>query len=179
MIKLTVVLCIAIYACMVIFSDEDARPVVATAPEQPGEALPQMRNALHTEDGQTTLTTTDGRVLQIAAVVMTHSTVERAGGPEASATLGSEDTANTPAQPSEAAPQDAAPTETTLPLVAVTGSRVNLRSGPSTDSDILDALVEGTQAELLETLPDGWAQIRVVASGLEGYMADRFLAPVN
>ena len=73
----------------------------------------------------------------------------------------------------------AAAAEPDLPLVEVTGTSVNLRAGPSTGEAVLDALVRGEQAELLAALDNGWVQIRTVETGLEGYMADRFLAPVN
>lgn len=61
----------------------------------------------------------------------------------------------------------------------VTGDRVNFRAGPSTDDAVLTALVRGDEVEFLAEMPDGWAHLRVVASGTEGYMATRFLEPVN
>ena len=61
----------------------------------------------------------------------------------------------------------------------VTGNRVNFRAGPSTNTTVLAGLVRGDQVEFLADAPDGWAHLRVVNSGLEGYMAARFLEPVN
>jgi hypothetical protein len=61
----------------------------------------------------------------------------------------------------------------------VTGDRVNFRAGPSTEDEILAALTLGTEVELIERVADGWAHLRVPATGLTGYMSDDFLAPAN
>ncbi len=58
---------------------------------------------------------------------------------------------------------------------AVAGSRVNMRSGPSTDFRVLDTLPRGTEAEILEVNADGWARIRLMSTGQEGWMAERLL----
>lgn len=60
-------------------------------------------------------------------------------------------------------------------LRAVSGSRVNMRTGPGTDYGVLDKLVRGTQAEVIEVTGDGWARIRVVETGQVGWMAERLL----
>lgn len=62
-------------------------------------------------------------------------------------------------------------------MVYVTGSRVNLRAGPSTQNPVLMALGYGTEAELIEEMSNGWVQIRHMDSGRVGYMAGRFLSP--
>ncbi len=61
----------------------------------------------------------------------------------------------------------------------VAGSNVNFRAGPSTNTAVLAGLVRGDEVEFLADAPDGWAHLRVLESGLEGYMAARFLEPVN
>jgi uncharacterized protein YgiM (DUF1202 family) len=61
----------------------------------------------------------------------------------------------------------------------VTGDRVNFRAGPSTEDEILAALTQGTEVELIERVADGWAHLRVPATGLTGYMSDDFLEPAN
>lgn len=63
-------------------------------------------------------------------------------------------------------------------VVAVTGSRVNLRAAPSIGADVLDQLNEGEQAELLE-VADGWMRIRTLASGEEGFMSADFLNEIS
>lgn len=62
-------------------------------------------------------------------------------------------------------------------IVFVTGTRVNLRDGPSTDNAVVDQLARGTEAEVLGEAGDGWLQIRAVATGAEGYMSGNFLSP--
>ncbi len=58
---------------------------------------------------------------------------------------------------------------------AVAGDWVNMRSGPSTDFRVLDTLPRGTEAEVLEVDADGWARIRLMGNGQEGWMAERLL----
>lgn len=61
----------------------------------------------------------------------------------------------------------------------VEATRVNMRSGPSTDYRVLDTLTQGTRIELLDIDdlgPEPWANLRVIDTGLEGWMALRFLS---
>lgn len=58
---------------------------------------------------------------------------------------------------------------------AVAGSRVNMRSGPSTDFRVLNTLPRGTEAEVIEVNADGWARVRLMSTGQEGWMAERLL----
>ncbi|MBF9034906.1 SH3 domain-containing protein [Rhodobacterales bacterium HKCCE2091] len=86
--------------------------------------------------------------------------------------------AGTPPPPAPAA--DPAPVQAPADgatILYVTGDRVNLRAGPSTETDIVTALTFGTPTEMLETAPDGWFRIRDTASGLEGFMSGDFLSP--
>lgn len=61
-------------------------------------------------------------------------------------------------------------------LRTVAGSRVNMRAGPGTSYNVLDSLIAGTWTEVLEVDADGWARIRNMDTGQEGWMAERFLA---
>jgi len=74
---------------------------------------------------------------------------------------------------------EAAPVEETTPttrdLRTVAGSRVNMRAGPGTNFGVVDSLVQGTWTEVLEVDTSGWARIRDVDTGQEGWMAERFL----
>ncbi len=58
----------------------------------------------------------------------------------------------------------------------VSGDRVNMREGPSTDYYVLDTIARGTKAEVIELSDNGWAQIRLVDTGQVGWMAERLLA---
>lgn len=74
------------------------------------------------------------------------------------------------------APEPARPI---LDLRMVEATRVNMRSGPSTDFRVVDTLRQGTSVEVKEIDSSGeepWARIVVLASGVEGWMAERFLA---
>ncbi|MEM9250358.1 MAG: SH3 domain-containing protein [Pseudomonadota bacterium] len=71
-------------------------------------------------------------------------------------------------------PEDAAPDADTAPLLYVTGSRVNVRSGPSTGFGVISSVAFGDAVELVAETGDGWAEIRI-ADGSTGFMARRFL----
>lgn len=60
-------------------------------------------------------------------------------------------------------------------LLYVAASRVNLRAGPGTDRPVVASLRGGTEAEPIGPAEDGWQRVRIVSTGEEGYMADRFL----
>ena len=64
-------------------------------------------------------------------------------------------------------------------LRQVAGSRVNMRSGPSTDFSVLITLDGGTTTEVIDRNDDGWVLVRVQGTGQEGWMAERLLEPVN
>ena len=70
---------------------------------------------------------------------------------------------------------DAAPAD----LRVVTGDRVNMRAGPSTEFGVITQLVRGQEAEVLQDPGTGWVEIRVSGSGEVGWMADWLMAPVN
>lgn len=57
----------------------------------------------------------------------------------------------------------------------VSGSVVNMRGGPSTNFGVVDKLPRGTLTEVVEVNSEGWARIIVPSTGLEGWMAERFL----
>lgn len=66
--------------------------------------------------------------------------------------------------------------EPVIDLRNVAGSRVNMRMGPSTDYDVITTLDGGTEIEVLQVNADGWANVMVVNSGIEGWMAERLLS---
>ncbi|MFK7753542.1 MAG: SH3 domain-containing protein [Sedimentitalea sp.] len=61
----------------------------------------------------------------------------------------------------------------------VNASRVNLRAGPGTDHSVVTKLTRDARVEVLSDGGDGWVQLRVVASGREGWIADYLLAGLN
>ncbi len=62
-------------------------------------------------------------------------------------------------------------------IVIVTGSTVNLRAAPSTKSAVVKRLTRGTRAEVISTGENGWFQIKVADNGATGFMSSKFLAP--
>jgi hypothetical protein len=72
-----------------------------------------------------------------------------------------------------ASPVQTAPGE---PLVQyVIGSTVNVRSGPSADTESLGKLSRGEAVLVIATDTPGWSMIRIEGDGMEGYIASRFL----
>ncbi|MBF9059689.1 SH3 domain-containing protein [Rhodobacterales bacterium HKCCSP123] len=172
MLRLTLMLSAAIYAGLVIYSDgvppEDGGRVDVARAAPVSEPARVARAAAPSDR----LATADGRVLTISAIIDPVAlddgqvAVHRISTPGAETVTASASVSGPARQPDP-------------PRAEVTGASVNLRAGPSTDDAVLDALERGEQVELLASLDNGWAQIRTVDTGIEGYMADRFLAPVN
>jgi hypothetical protein len=57
----------------------------------------------------------------------------------------------------------------------VTGSTVNVRAGPSANTESLARLDRGEAVLVLASDTPGWSMIRIEGDGLEGYVATRFL----
>jgi uncharacterized protein YgiM (DUF1202 family) len=74
-------------------------------------------------------------------------------------------------QPPQAA--EAGPDES--PLWYVTGTRVNLRSGPSSSASVVGGVSLGDRAEILSDPADSWVRIRT-QQGLEAWIFARFLS---
>ncbi len=64
-------------------------------------------------------------------------------------------------------------------LRVVNAERVNVREGPGTDYAVVDRLVQGTATEVLETDASGWAHVRVIDTGLLGWVSAEYLAAQN
>ncbi len=61
----------------------------------------------------------------------------------------------------------------------VKAARVNMRSGPGTDYEVVDQLTQGTEVAILHDDGYGWVELRVLESGQEGWMADYLLVSAN
>ena len=64
-----------------------------------------------------------------------------------------------------------------LPIWRVTGSRVNLRAAANAQAQILGRTVRGDSAEIIELLPNGWAKVYIIDSGIEAFMSADYIAP--
>lgn len=58
---------------------------------------------------------------------------------------------------------------------SVSGTLVNMRSGPSTDFDVIDQLSQGTEVEILSDSGNGWVELRPVDGGVSGWIAEFLL----
>lgn len=158
---------IGLYAAMAVIGSGDqrsARSPVVTAPVQPAAedngpvATPAADESSQTEDEEP-------EVVQAAG--QTPQQVQRFPGP--------------PLRPSPEhagrAPEEttAAPAGATGPVRYVTGSRVNMRAGPSTGDRVIGALDGGAAVEALGPEDGPWVNIRD-ARGRLGYVSAQFLS---
>lgn len=58
----------------------------------------------------------------------------------------------------------------------VTGTRVNLRSGPSTSTAVIGQVTFGQEALVLEETADGWFRIETAQNGATGFIFGQFLS---
>lgn len=68
------------------------------------------------------------------------------------------------------------PADPAARILFVTGTRVNVRSGPSTQFSVVDTVALGDPVELVAFEGQDWARIRVGEDGQTGYMSRKFLA---
>lgn len=184
MIKMTFTLAVALYAGFVIWGDpgqemtaEASAPNLVLAGSSAEFAQPVIMTQANAADAQVT------RAAVIDVIVPDAATIA-ASAPSPEATLGSGPrligepvvvSLVRPDLPIAAAPQ-AAQTGS-ADLYKVSGTRVNMRSGPSTSNAVVDSLSGGTLTEIISDERNGWVEIRDVVSGQTGYMAARFLEP--
>lgn len=78
-----------------------------------------------------------------------------------------------------------APVETATPEVAdggagtiwyVTASSVNVRAEPSTEGEVVGRLASGEATLLVQAVDDDWARIVIQGDGVEGFVAMRYLS---
>lgn len=62
---------------------------------------------------------------------------------------------------------------------AVSGSRVNMRSGPGTENEVVDMLLLGDRVEVLEQSGTGWLLLRAMDDGTIGWMSAALVKPVS
>lgn len=62
-------------------------------------------------------------------------------------------------------------------LRRVVASRVNLRTGPGTDHNILATLDRGQTVEVLDTNDQGWLRLRTQPGDRVGWIAERLVSP--
>ena len=77
-----------------------------------------------------------------------------------------------PVEPAKAA----VVTQADIPVLYVTGSRVNVRGGPSTSDAVLGSVEFAEAVQVLTDPTQPWVLIRIEGDGVEGYMSSKFLA---
>jgi hypothetical protein len=204
MIRLTVTLIVAIYVVLIVVPDADhGENVTVTRAEgqnwlvamisdaEAGAQRPPRDRAASARALRSTLTdglietadgfaleTAGGERLQIAAVINPVDLLPR--GDETAATVASVNVATgTDPVAEEVAVTAPAPAPAPAPIWRVAANSVNFREGPSTNTRVLTSLTRGQEVEFLADAPDNWARLRVVSTGLEGFMAAQYLEPVN
>lgn len=198
MIRLTVTLIVAIYVVLIVVPPADHGETVtvtraegqnwlvamisdaeAGAQRPPRDREPSARalratltdGLIQTDDGFA-LDTADGERLVIAAVINPVELLPQGDAPQAIVSSLSVVTPLAPVTGDVVA-------DTPAQLWRVAASAVNFREGPSTNTRILTSLTWGEEVVFLAEAPDNWAHLRVVGSGIEGYMAAQYLEPVN
>jgi hypothetical protein len=165
MVRLTLVTCAAVYAVLLVWSERAADDVVqiGTTPTQAAPAV--------IASTPSALVSADGRRLAVVLAIEPRRLVETSGQialvqtPRGAQTI-----------PTAIAPP---PASEPAPLGEVTGTAVNLRAGPSAREPVLASLIRGDRVEVIGATDTGWALIRAVSTGVEGFMSARFLTPLN
>lgn len=202
MIRLTILLMLAIYVVLIVVPPSDHGENVAVtrdagqnwlvamiydaeavAQRPPSDRTPSsvaLRASLtdqliETDDGYA-IETADGERLDIAAII----NPANLRGDDTQTSIASVSLVQTPAVDvaTSNAPA-AAPVSAPAEIWRVAASAVNFREGPSTNTRVLTSLRSGDEVEFLAEAPDNWARLRVVSTGLEGYMAAQFLEPAS
>ncbi len=166
MIRLLVVTLAALYAILHVFGDEARRPDVARSDPL---ALDLIKAAYIPDD-------------EFAAPALPASEISDSDAIRMALEAGAEARAAQEHAPYLGSVQIAAASdvETTPDVVPaaywyVTGTRVNLRSGPGTSNGVVGSLTLGAEAEVLGD-DSGWYQIRTADGALSGWIHGKFLA---
>lgn len=208
MIRLTVTLIVAIYIVLIVvppadhgenvtvtradgqnwliamISDAEAGAQRPSANRPAGSALALRASftdgLIETADGYA-LATAAGEQLEIAAIINPVDLLPR--GDDTQQVIASVSLA-TPSDPVAVAVPVAGAIVASAPvgngqIWRVAASAVNFRDGPSTNTNVLTSLTWGEEVEFLASAADNWAYLRVVSTGMEGYMAAQFIERVN
>ena len=158
MFRLTAVLLACLYATMAIWGDRPEGDVVVARADSFSPALAGLGAA----------PAANAEAKRNLSDVSAREAVEMALAAGAKAKSDAVRVAATPT------PQEAAEEEEGR-FVYVTGSRVNLRRGPTTNSAVIGSVTQGDRAEPLSDLGDSWVRIRT-EGGVEAWIYGRFLS---
>lgn len=177
MLRLTILLCAGLFLAMQIGGEDrgqkrfglkeaEAEALAESKAKAENVASRQPADALRT-DAPTTAPA------EVMAVTFGSPRPLRSGNPEAAPTQFERPTT---AQAAAPVLDDAVLTEDAAPVVMyVTGRAVNVRSGPSTGTDVVGRLTRGEAVTVIRVEDDGWARIRIEGDGIDGFMSLDFL----
>lgn len=116
-------------------------------------------------------------VTRVALNLTNIADAQEAATPQAAATARIIDSSETPQiiLPSLIATTNDAAFSADGDVRTVSGNRVNVRGGPSTDYGIVSKLTRGVEVRILEDNGDGWVRMQPVDGGEAGWMADFLL----
>ena len=174
MLRLLVVTVVAIFTILQVFGDPARRPEpVARSAALDVELIPAAYLPSPNEPATSTYVSSisDGEAVQLALAAGAELRQSRT-------TAALRGTSIAPRGPEavDVTPAAAESTVEAAVLWNVTGTRVNLRSGPGTSNAVVGQVTQGTQAEMLAEA-DGWYQIRSADGATSGWIFGKFLQP--
>ncbi|GHC52264.1 SH3 domain-containing protein [Neogemmobacter tilapiae] len=163
MLKLTLTLCAAMFAAMLIGGRDHGqlRPGLAAAQLEAAQAPVTAQAAVEPAEVVTQAAFTPATALPAEVVAPANELALPLVQPEAVETALAEAEA-----PVEEAPAD---------VWYVAADTVNVREGPGTTYGILDKLANGDAVSVVWQDDTGWAKIRIEGDGIEGYVSTDFL----
>jgi uncharacterized protein YgiM (DUF1202 family) len=187
MLRLTLMLCIGMFAALMIAGQDrgQLRPGLAEAAakaalpveadEEPAEAIVRVEAAPASESvaarAPVPETTVVARAEPDPYVEPIRETVSDVEEPIFS--LSSVGNEAVPAEAAASEPEGAGAGT----IWYVNASSVNVRAEPSTQAEVLDKLGSGEAALLVQEIDGEWARIVIQGDGVEGYVALRYLSP--
>jgi uncharacterized protein YgiM (DUF1202 family) len=188
MLRLTVLLCAAIFVTLLIAGEDKGqmRPGLAAAVAQGEEIVvlerrraapvPEAVPAVATEPATAAPVVETAVFVPEAAPAEPEPVAARPVTPEPVFTLSALPTVTVDAAPEEETIADA-PAPVSGDVWYVNANSVNVREGPSTETSIVDKLTRGEAVTVAFEEGSEWALVSIEGDGMEGYVALRFLTP--
>jgi uncharacterized protein YgiM (DUF1202 family) len=174
MLRLTVILCAAMFAALLIVGEDrgQLRPGLANADQDTKPAVVAKVERVVEKAVEPQVAAVAAKPKPAAEVV----TAAFAPEPEREVVAEVEEVftlSNLPTETPPAAPDAGVEGQ----ILYVTAESVNVREGPSTESAVLGKLGTGEAALVITDVDGEWARIVIQGDGMEGYVAMRFLSP--
>jgi uncharacterized protein YgiM (DUF1202 family) len=197
MLRMTLILCIGMYAALMIAGVDrgQMRPGLADAAAKAardgvsdvsGAESPVVEEAVKVAAAEPAAKPATALVAEIAAAEPTPAEPAPYVEPERQlvtevvepvfslASVGNEAVPSAPVEEPAAAPEVPAGGEGTIWYV--TASSVNVRAEPSTEAEVVGKLGSGEATLMVQAVDDDWARIVIQGDGVEGFVAMRYLS---